>query len=205
MSRTKTVLSLIFLVFGCTGYGYGQAVAPADKQQTLVIKLVNVERAKQGLKPLKGNSLLAKAAQSQADWMAQVGRMDHLRGPQPKTLADFKSTEWHAMNRLIKVGYYRFDEIFTPVVKDGVEAVVPDPQVNQIIGENVAYGNKNTGPGRFDPTVIVKGWMDSPGHRAAILNGRFEETGAGYSTTPGARDKRQQAAAWCLVFTGPKK
>ena len=205
MSRTTTVLSLIFLVFGCTGYGYGQGVAPAGRTTALVVKLINTERAKQELKPLRTNGLLAKAAQSQADWMAQVGRMDHLRGPQPKTLADFKSTEWHAMNRLIKVGYYRFDEIFTPVAKDGVEAVVPDPQVNQIIGENVAYGNKNTGPGRFDPTVIVKGWMDSPGHRAAILNGRFEEIGAGYSTTPGARDKRQQAAAWCLVFTGPKK
>ena len=205
MSRTKTVLSLIFLVFGCTGYGYGQGVAPAEKQQALVIKLVNVERAKQGLKPLKGNGRLAKAAQSQADWMAQVGRMDHLRWPQPKTLADFQSTEWHAMNRLIKDGYYRFDETFTPVVKDGVEAVVPDPQVNPIIGENVAYGNKNTGPGRFGPTLIVKGWMDSPGHRAAILNGRFEERGAGYSTTPSARDKRQQTAAWCLVFTGPRK
>ena len=66
--------------------------------------------------------------------------------------------------------------------------------VNEITGENIVYGNNNTGPGCFDPTVIVEGWMDSPGQRGAILNGRFEEIGAGYATTPGARDRRQQAA-----------
>ena len=43
------------------------------------------------------------------------------------------------------------------------------------LGENLAWGG---GP-RATPERIVRAWMDSPGHRANILNGRFRDIGVG--------------------------
>ncbi len=40
-----------------------------------------------------------------------------------------------------------------------------------IVGENLALGNFK------DDQVLVQAWMDSPGHRANILNGKFHEIG----------------------------
>lgn len=44
-------------------------------------------------------------------------------------------------------------------------------------GENIAWGSGNLGT----PRNIVKQWMNSSGHRANILSGRFDEIGIGYS------------------------
>jgi uncharacterized protein YkwD len=43
------------------------------------------------------------------------------------------------------------------------------------LGENIAWGSWDLAT----PRRIVKGWMNSPGHRANILNGRFHEIGLG--------------------------
>ena len=40
------------------------------------------------------------------------------------------------------------------------------------IGENVARGQKN-------PSEVMRAWLNSPGHRANILNPRYSEMGAG--------------------------
>ncbi len=40
-------------------------------------------------------------------------------------------------------------------------------------GENIAMGYKT-------PAAVVEGWMNSPGHRANILNGAFTQIGVGY-------------------------
>ena len=40
-------------------------------------------------------------------------------------------------------------------------------------GENIAGGQST-------PEEVVEGWMNSPGHRANILNGSFRELGVGY-------------------------
>ena len=44
-----------------------------------------------------------------------------------------------------------------------------------IIGENLAWGSGN----RSTPAAIVRAWMQSPGHRANILQRRFREIGIG--------------------------
>src|SRR5690606_34410957 len=46
----------------------------------------------------------------------------------------------------------------------------------QTAGENLAYGFLNS-------TATVKGWMDSPGHRANILNGSYKEVGFGIANS----------------------
>jgi uncharacterized protein YkwD len=43
------------------------------------------------------------------------------------------------------------------------------------LGENIAWGSWSLAT----PRSIVRGWMNSPGHRANILNGRFHEIGLG--------------------------
>ena len=46
---------------------------------------------------------------------------------------------------------------------------------NWVIGENLAWG----GGSRSTPRATVAAWMDSPGHRANILHGRFRVIGIG--------------------------
>ena len=43
------------------------------------------------------------------------------------------------------------------------------------LGENIAWGSGNKATARS----IVRSWMNSPGHRANILSGRFREIGIG--------------------------
>ena len=43
------------------------------------------------------------------------------------------------------------------------------------LGENLAWGSYQLAT----PKSIVRSWMNSPGHRANILNGRFREIGIG--------------------------
>jgi uncharacterized protein YkwD len=47
------------------------------------------------------------------------------------------------------------------------------------IGENIAAGY-------LTPEAVVTGWMNSPGHKANILNGSFQSIGIGYVYSPGA-------------------
>jgi uncharacterized protein YkwD len=42
-----------------------------------------------------------------------------------------------------------------------------------IAGENVAAGQRT-------PEAVVKSWMNSPGHRANLMNAKFSEMGVGY-------------------------
>jgi uncharacterized protein YkwD len=43
------------------------------------------------------------------------------------------------------------------------------------VGENLYYGSGPLGT----PRRVVRGWMESPGHRAALLEPRFVEVGIG--------------------------
>ena len=42
-------------------------------------------------------------------------------------------------------------------------------------GENIAWGESSVGT----PRALVKAWMNSPGHRANILNSSFDHVGIG--------------------------
>ena len=45
-------------------------------------------------------------------------------------------------------------------------------------GENIALGQRS-------PEQVVNAWMNSEGHRANILNARFEYIGVGYADNEG--------------------
>ena len=54
-------------------------------------------------------------------------------------------------------------------------------------GENIAYGQRS-------PQEVVTGWMNSPGHRANILNGSFNKIGIGVYQSNGV-------IYWAQLFT----
>ncbi len=55
------------------------------------------------------------------------------------------------------------------------ESVLPGELPWKIASENIAKG-------QTDPEMVVKGWMNSPGHRANILNDEHGYIGVGYSS-----------------------
>jgi uncharacterized protein YkwD len=52
---------------------------------------------------------------------------------------------------------------------------IPNANVGYTLGENIAWGTLWLGT----PRAIVKAWMQSPGHRANILDGSYRYTGIG--------------------------
>jgi uncharacterized protein YkwD len=63
------------------------------------------------------------------------------------------------------------------------------------VGENLAWGEEHLGT----PAAIVEAWMNSPGHRANILNRSFEDLGIGFMHgTP--KDPRADGATYTTDF-----
>ena len=105
--------------------------------------LVNQERTSRGLRPLKSNRRLAKAAGAHARDMCVRGYFSH-DSANGSSFAD----------RIRKAGY---------VPRNAFPS----------LGEDLAWGSGPLGT----PREIVESWMNSPGHRANILNPRFREAG----------------------------
>ncbi len=65
------------------------------------------------------------------------------------------------------------------------------------VGENIAWGTMYLAT----PRAIVTAWMDSPDHRANILNARFRDTAVGVSAhVPRALGHGQQGAIYTQDF-----
>lgn len=102
-----------------------------------VVKLVNQERAKEGLPALTVDANIEKAALVRA--METEKSFSHTR-PDGRTFS-------------------------TALTEAGVTF--------RGAGENIAYGQKT-------PEQVMEGWMNSPGHRANIMNKNFTKIGVGY-------------------------
>lgn len=63
----------------------------------------------------------------------------------------------------------------------------------QAAGENVAAGQS-------DPDAVVAAWLESPGHCATLMDGRFTEAGVAFALAPG----RNPAVYWAQVFAAPR-
>jgi uncharacterized protein YkwD len=121
----------------------GEASKAAMSSATLC--LVNAERTQRGLRPLKANRRLARAATGHAGDMVRRNYFSHdsLSG------ASF-------VDRIRRTGYLSGPRAW-------------------IVGENLAWGSGD----RSSPAAIVRAWMNSPGHRANILQRRFRQVGLG--------------------------
>lgn len=60
-----------------------------------------------------------------------------------------------------------------------------------IVGENIAFGYRS-------PRSVMTGWMNSPGHKANILNRNYRDLGVAVALDSNG------VAYWCTVFGRPK-
>ena len=152
---------------------------------------INSIRIRHGLHLLKKDDRLEEAARSQCLWMASVGRMEHLRD-YPKSYEDFLVCEYHPANRVVKSGYFSFEELFRVDMGSHGASVVPLPAANEKVGEIVAHGAG--GSLAYDAKTCLNGWMNSPGHRIEILKESHREFGVSVCSP------RPNVTYWCVVF-----
>ncbi len=112
--------------------------ASLNAMQQQVVDLVNVERAKAGLKPLEAKQDLTSVAQLKAEDMYNSKYFSH-------TSPNYGSP-------------------FDMMRKYGISY--------RAAGENIAMGQRTA-------AQVVQDWMNSPGHRANILNTNYTEIGVG--------------------------
>jgi uncharacterized protein YkwD len=94
---------------------------------------------------------------------------------------------------MVKRGY--FDHV-TPSGTDPGDRIAAAGYKAITWGENIAWGSG----GYASPRQIVRGWMNSPGHRANILRKSFEETGMGVAFGAPERGVGSVAATYSQVF-----
>jgi uncharacterized protein YkwD len=68
------------------------------------------------------------------------------------------------------------------------------PRVGWAFGENLAWGTGS----RATPRLIMKAWMDSPGHRSNIVKRAYREIGIGVVT--GVPSNRRAGATYTADF-----
>ncbi|MEP4191007.1 MAG: CAP domain-containing protein, partial [Sneathiella sp.] len=124
-------------------------MSQASALEQEMLALVNAERAKVGVDPLTFDDNLNSAAEDHSSWMLENDIFDH-------TGVDGTEPE----DRAVDAGY----------VLEGRSAV----------GENIGWHSTGGEPGLSDDVVLVhEGLMNSPAHKAAILNPLFTEIGIG--------------------------
>lgn len=121
-----------------------------------VVRLVNVERAKEGLSPLETFDSLSKAAEIRAPELPTVFSHDRPDG----------------------------SSCFTALEETGAI------ENAYVCGENIAAGSATAAD-------VVEQWMNSPGHRANILNEDFTHIGVGYCSS-GSEYRHY----WVQMFVG---
>lgn len=119
-----------------------------SKKENETLDLVNNERVDSGLDSLVPNPRLQDAAERHAQDLA-----DNLMDEGGHTGSDGSTYK----ERIIEENYFVNWKVI----------------INYAIGENVAVSNL----GDYTINDVVNAWMDSPGHRANILNENYTETG----------------------------
>ena len=121
--------------------------AHASKREIVNATLcaVNREREHYGMRKLKINKKLSRAARRHARDMARRNYFSH------DTLGGGSFVD-----RIRREGYLKGARSW-------------------MVGENLAWGSR----GYSKPSSILRMWMNSPGHRANILNASFREIGIG--------------------------
>ena len=124
-------------------------MSQASALEQEMLELVNAERAKVGVDPLTFDDNLNSSAENHSNWMLENDIFDH---------TGVDGTE--PKDRAVDAGY----------VLEGTSA----------IGENIGWHSTGGEPGLSDDIVLVhEGLMNSPAHKAAILNPLFTEIGIG--------------------------
>jgi uncharacterized protein YkwD len=167
--RFCRLAALLLLAFACALGAPGTAAAggpvacesaearPAQVGEEVVVRstlcLLNAERRRHGLRPLRLNDRLTRAARRHSQDMARHGYFDHTS----RNGSSF-------VDRIRRTGYLSGARSWK-------------------VAENIAWGSHRLA----SPRAITRAWMDSPGHRANILDGSYREIGIGVATRSGPR------------------
>ncbi len=127
-------------------------MAQATAYEQLMLELVNAARAKVGAQPLAFNGKLNASADSHTNWMIGTDAFSH-------TGVNFSAP----MDRMQSAGY-KFSGSWASA-------------------ENLAWVSTR-GPAGYEDEMhlLHTNLMNSPGHKANILNGTFREIGIGFGT-----------------------
>jgi uncharacterized protein YkwD len=130
---------------------------PAQVSEQVVVRstlcLLNAERRRHGLRSLRLNQRLSRAARRHSEDMARHRYFDH----NSRNGSSF-------VDRIRRTGYLNGARRWK-------------------VAENIAWGTNWLA----SPRAIMKAWMNSPGHRANILEGGYREIGIGVATGSGRR------------------
>lgn len=148
--RLAAALALTFAVaavaptaaHACAGDGANPNHVSMETIDSATVCLLNRERRSRGIRKLRVNKRLNRAARGHAHNMVERGFFAH---------GDF-------VGRIRAAGYLKRARGY-------------------LVAENIAWGSLHYAT----PSNIVSRWMNSPGHRANILNGRLREIGIGVS------------------------
>jgi len=121
----------------------------AGASEQEVFDLVNQERDAAGVNPLSWSDALYELAKAHSNDMCDRGFFSHVNP---------EGEDPSGRGRAGHAGSYTF----TPCV--------PDPFYG--VGENIAMGQTSA-------QQVMEAWMNSPGHRANILNGGYTHIGVG--------------------------
>lgn len=125
-------------------------MSQATSYEQLMLELVNRERAKTGAQPLAFNGSLNESADAHSNWMISADVFNH---------TGLGGSSPH--QRMINAGYS-----FTG---------------SYASGENIAWASLRGPAGLQDEVELLHtNLMNSPGHKANILNGNFQEAGIGF-------------------------
>ena len=121
----------------------------ASETERQMLDLINVERANAGLNPLKLNTLLNQSSEDHSTWMINTDTFSHT-GQGGSSATD-----------RMQAANYPFEGSWAS-------------------GENIAWQSERGADGIADDVIqLHQGLMDSPAHRANILNPDFTEIGIG--------------------------
>jgi uncharacterized protein YkwD len=163
--RRAAVLLAVGCALGAPGSALAAApaacesaeAAPAQVGEQVVVRstlcLLNAQRQRHGLRALRLNPRLSRAARGHSQDMARNNYFDH----NSRNGASF-------LDRIRRSGYLSGARRWK-------------------VAENIAWGTHWLA----SPRAIMKAWMDSPGHRANILEGSYREIGIGVATRSGRR------------------
>ena len=166
--------------------------SPAVKPQNLemrISELINAERVKAKLKPLKIDPKLSEIARRHSDDMARRAFFDHVnpdgQGPTERGLtAHYKCVKHLAAyvsqdaNGNVFEGEYVAEGLAENIFQNNLYSRVIISGINKTYEWNTADKIART---------TVDGWMASPSHRENILTGRYEKTGLGVAIAANAQ------------------
>jgi uncharacterized protein YkwD len=159
-----------------------------------VAEMVNNERQKVGLKRLAYNNQLEQAALSHSQWMARVGKMEHLQGEKAQDFGDYLKSDHDHATRIMKSGYFQWQDLFDLNQQGNNAQVRSKGNIEERLSEIIAFAGPDTGTVPQQLPIVVPGWMKSPGHRAVIVKNCWNDIGAAFATS------RNGSAYYCVTF-----